>query len=79
MTTGTDNKTQVQLTVTNHGQQSYRYVIQVNFTDGSGNVLDATAVTVQDLAAGQSTQAAARSNRELSGTVKAEVPNAVRY
>ncbi|MEV7772387.1 FxLYD domain-containing protein [Kitasatospora sp. NPDC086791] len=79
VTTGTDNKVQVQLTVTNHGQQSYRYVIQVNFTDESGKVVDATAVTVQDLAAGQSVQAAARSNRELSGTVKAEVANAVRY
>ncbi|MFD8755233.1 FxLYD domain-containing protein [Kitasatospora sp. NPDC059577] len=79
VTTGTDNKEQVQLTVTNHGQQTYRYVIQVNFTDESGKVVDATAVTVPDLAAGQSVQAAARSNRELSGTVKAEVANAIRY
>ncbi|MFG3228206.1 FxLYD domain-containing protein [Kitasatospora sp. NPDC048194] len=79
MTTGTDGKTLVQLTVTNHGQQSYRYVIQVNFTDGNGKVLDATAVTVPDLAAGQSTQASASSHLDLSGTVKAEVANAVRY
>ncbi|MFI8458726.1 FxLYD domain-containing protein [Kitasatospora sp. NPDC085464] len=79
VTTGTDNRTQVQLTVTNHGQQSYKYVIQVNFTDESGKVVDATAVTVPELAAGQSVQAAARSNRELSGTVKADVANAIRY
>ncbi|MFD8705919.1 FxLYD domain-containing protein [Kitasatospora sp. NPDC059648] len=79
MTTGTDGKTLAQLTVTNHGQQSYRYLIQVNFTDENGKVQDATAVTVQDLAAGQSVQASARSNRALSGTVKAEVANAVRY
>ncbi|MEU1284840.1 FxLYD domain-containing protein [Kitasatospora sp. NPDC005856] len=79
VTTGSDGKPQVQLTVTNHGQQSYRYVIQLNFTDGSGNVLDATAVTVQDLAVGQSTQVTAHAHRDLSGTVKAEVANAVRY
>ncbi|MER7754312.1 FxLYD domain-containing protein [Kitasatospora sp. NPDC097643] len=79
VTTGSDGKAQVELTVTNHAQQSYRYVIQVNFTDGSGKVLDATAVTVPDVAAGQSAQATARSNRDLTGTVKAEVANAVRY
>ncbi|MFI9363504.1 FxLYD domain-containing protein [Kitasatospora sp. NPDC053057] len=79
VSTGSDGKAQVQLTVTNHGQQSYRYVIQVNFTDEGGKLLDATAVTVQDVAAGQSAQAVAHANRDLSGTVKAEVANAVRY
>ncbi|WP_051711351.1 FxLYD domain-containing protein [Streptomyces sp. NRRL S-350] len=79
VSTGSDGKAQVQLTVTNHGQQSYRYVIQVDFTDESGKVLDATAVTVQDVAAGQSAQATAHGNRDLSGTVKAQVANAVRY
>ncbi|MFD5463552.1 FxLYD domain-containing protein [Kitasatospora sp. NPDC127059] len=79
VSTGSDGKPQVQLTVTNHGQQSYRYVIQVNFTDGSGKLLDATAVTVDDVAAGGSAQATAHANRDLSGTVKAEVANAVRY
>ncbi|HJD84612.1 FxLYD domain-containing protein [Kitasatospora aureofaciens] len=79
VTTGTDGKSLAQLTVTNHGEQSYQYVIQVNFTDGNGKVLDATATTVQDLAAGQSVQATARSHLTLSGPVKAEVANAVRY
>ncbi|MFF4378806.1 FxLYD domain-containing protein [Kitasatospora sp. NPDC001547] len=77
--TGSDGKPQVPLTVTNHGRQSYRYVIQLDFTDESGKVLDATAVTVPDVAAGQSAQATAHANRSLSGTVKAEVANAVRY
>ncbi|MGW7449363.1 hypothetical protein [Kitasatospora sp. NPDC054795] len=79
VTTGSDGKPQVPLTVTNHGQQSYRYVIQVNFTDGSGKVVDAAAVTIQDVAVGQSSQATAHAHRDLSGTVKAEVANAVRY
>lgn len=79
VTTGSDGKPQVPLTVTNHGQQSYRYVIQVNFTDESGKVMDAAAVTIQDVAVGQSSQATAHAHRDLSGTVKAEVANAVRY
>ncbi|MBO1416682.1 hypothetical protein J0670_18980 [Streptomyces sp. FH025] len=79
VTTGSDGRAQAQLTVTNHGQQSYRYVIQVNFTDSGGGVVDATAVTVQDVAAGNAAQATARSNRSLSGEVRAEVANAVRY
>ncbi|MFJ2861505.1 hypothetical protein [Kitasatospora sp. NPDC087314] len=77
--TGPDGKAQVELTVTNRGQQSYRYVIQINFTDDSGKLQDATAVTVQDVAAGKSAQATARSNRDLSGSLKAAVANAVRY
>ncbi|MFH9348346.1 hypothetical protein [Kitasatospora sp. NPDC017646] len=76
---GPDGKAQAQLTVTNHGQQSYEYVIQVNFTDQGGELLDATAVTVEGLAAGRSTQAVAHGNRDLSGTVKAEAANAIRY
>ncbi|MFE2174769.1 FxLYD domain-containing protein [Kitasatospora sp. NPDC059462] len=74
-----DGKAEAALTVTNHGQDTGRYVIQVNFTDDSGNVLDVTAVTVPDLAAGQSTEVKARSNRDLSGSVKAVAANAVRY
>ncbi|MEV7023697.1 hypothetical protein [Kitasatospora sp. NPDC093558] len=79
VTVGADGTAQAQLTVTNHGQQSYRYVVQVDFTDGSGQLQDATAVTLDDVAAGQSAQATAKSNRDLSGTVKAVVANAVRY
>ncbi|MER7704832.1 FxLYD domain-containing protein [Kitasatospora sp. NPDC097605] len=74
-----NGKAETTLTVTNHGQNTSRYVIQVNFTDDSGNVLDVTAVTVPDLAAGQNTEAKATSNRDLSGSVKAVVANAVRY
>ncbi|MFJ9605499.1 hypothetical protein ACIRS1_03990 [Kitasatospora sp. NPDC101176] len=79
VTSVSGGKAQAALTVTNHGQQSYRYLIQVNFTDDSGQVQDATVVTVQDVAAGQTAQAVASSNRDLSGTVKAVVANAVRY
>ncbi|MEV0531702.1 hypothetical protein [Kitasatospora sp. NPDC050463] len=79
VTIASDGKAEATLTVSNHEQQSNRYVIQINFTDDSGNVLDATAVTVPDVAAGQSAQATARSNRDLSSPVKVVVANAVRY
>lgn len=79
VSTASDGKAEVPITVSNHEQQANRYVVQVNFTDGSGNVLDATVVNVPDVAAGQSAQATARSNRDLTGSVKAVVANAVRY
>ncbi|MEV6973379.1 FxLYD domain-containing protein, partial [Kitasatospora sp. NPDC093806] len=79
VTVAADGKAEVTLTVTNHGQQANRYVVQVNFTDDGGNLLDATVVTVPDVAAGQQAEAKARSNRGLSNPVKAVVANAVRY
>ncbi|MGW2544797.1 FxLYD domain-containing protein [Kitasatospora sp. NPDC001574] len=79
MTTASDGKVEVPVTVNNHEQQANRYVVQVNFTDDSGNVLDAAVVNISDVAAGQSGQGTARSNRDLTGSVKAVVANAVRY
>ena len=74
-----DGKAQATLTVTDHASQSGKYTVQVNFTDESGNVLDAAVVNVPEVAAGQSTQATVRSNRNLSGGVLAAVIRAVRY
>jgi hypothetical protein len=79
VTTDSQGRAQVQLTVKNGQSQSYRYSVQVNFTDQSGNVLDAVVVSVPEVAAGQSAQATAVSNRDLSGDVKAVVVRAVRY
>ncbi|MCX5213197.1 hypothetical protein OG689_28690 [Kitasatospora sp. NBC_00240] len=79
VTTDSQGRAQVQLTVKNGQSQSYRYSVQVNFTDQSGNVLDATVVSVPEVAANQTAQATAVSNRELSGDVKAVVVRAVRY
>ncbi|MFC9326736.1 hypothetical protein [Kitasatospora sp. NPDC057015] len=79
VTTDSQGRAQTQLTVKNGQSQSYRYSIQVNWTDQSGNVLDATVVSVPEVAAGQSAQATATSNRDLSGDVKAVVVRAVRY
>lgn len=78
-TTGSDGKLSVPLTVTNHRSQAGKYTIQVNFQDGSGNLLDAVVVNVPEVAAGASAQATARSNRDLTGTVTPVVANALRY
>ena len=79
VTTASDGKVEVVATVTDHASQSYRYSVQVNFTDASGNVLDAAVANVPEVAAGQTSQATVRSNRSLSGGVSAIVARAVRY
>ncbi|MFJ1702080.1 hypothetical protein [Kitasatospora sp. NPDC088346] len=63
----------------NGGSQGYQYTIQVNFTDQSGNVLDVVVLSVPEVTAGGTAQATATSNRNLSGTVKADVASALRY
>lgn len=72
-------RSEVEVTATNTGGSQRSFLVQVNFTDGGGNLLDAVAVTVSDVPAGKSGKATARSNRDLSGAVKAEVDRAVRY
>ncbi len=79
VTAGTDGKAEATLTVTDHEAQAYKYTVQVNFTDESGNVLDAAVVEVPEVAAGRSSQATVRSNRSLGGGVLASVVRAVRY
>lgn len=77
--TASGGRSEVEVTATNTGGSQRSFLVQVNFTDAGGNFLDAVAVTVSDVAAGGSGKATARSNRELSGAVKAEVDRAVRY
>ncbi|MCX4737857.1 hypothetical protein [Streptomyces antibioticus] len=79
-TPGTDGgRATVEVTATNTADSMKSFAVQVDFTDSSGNRLDAVVVTVSDVAAGADGTATARSNRDLSGEVKAEVARAVRY
>ncbi|MFB7663309.1 hypothetical protein ACFC1R_05070 [Kitasatospora sp. NPDC056138] len=77
--TGSDDRTDAPLTITNHQSTPGRYTIEVDFKDQSGKLLDAVVVSVPELAPGATTDAAARSHRELSGPVTAEVGAALRY
>ncbi|MFJ9542856.1 hypothetical protein ACIRPX_37195 [Streptomyces sp. NPDC101225] len=76
----TDNgRAAVTVTARNSASSTKSFAVQVNFTDSGGNLLDAVVVTVSDVPAGTSGRATARSNRSLSGQVKAEVARALRY
>ncbi|MFD8479791.1 hypothetical protein [Kitasatospora sp. NPDC059673] len=79
VTTESDGKLSVPVTVTNHGSQAGKYVIQVNFDDASGNLLDATVLSVPEVAPGATAQATAHSNRSLNAPVTPVVANALRY
>ncbi|WP_051967647.1 hypothetical protein [Kitasatospora mediocidica] len=79
VTAGSDGRSDVAVTVTNHQSEANRYTVKVDFKDASGNLLDTTIVTFPSLAAGQVAGLTARSNRTLTGTVKASVGAALRY
>ncbi|MEU1184532.1 FxLYD domain-containing protein [Streptomyces sp. NPDC005820] len=79
-TPGTDQgRATVDVTVTNTADSTKSFAVQVDFTDADGNLLDTVVVTVSDVAAGKTGTATARSNRDLTGTVKTRVARAVRY
>lgn len=77
--TDSGGRAAVEVTVHNTAGSAKSFAVQVDFTDASGNALDAVVVTVSDVAAGKSGTGTARSNRKLSGEVKAEVARAVRF
>ncbi|MFD7947365.1 hypothetical protein, partial [Streptomyces sp. NPDC059744] len=67
------------ITVTNSTESAKSYIVQINFRDPSGNLLDSTVVTVDDVQPGTPKDATARSNRTLAGDVTAEVARALRH
>ncbi|MGW2563338.1 FxLYD domain-containing protein [Streptomyces sp. NPDC001514] len=74
-----DGRAVSEITATNSASKSADYTILVNFKDSDGNLLDAAVVTIDDVPAGGSKSGEARSNRDLSGTPKAEIGRAVRH
>ncbi|MFD7440003.1 hypothetical protein [Streptomyces sp. NPDC059909] len=74
-----DGRAVSEITATNSAGSTTDYTIQVNFKDSDGNLLDAVVVTISDVPAGGSKTGEARSNRDLSGTPKAEITRAVRH
>ncbi|MFH8475068.1 hypothetical protein [Streptomyces sp. NPDC018000] len=77
--TGHDGRATTKVTVTNSADSAKSYAVQVNFRDPSGNLLDTVVVTIDDVGPKASKDATARSNRKLSGHVKAEVGTALRH
>jgi len=68
-----------ELAVTNGGDESEGYVIQVNFHDRDGDLVDVVLVTVSSVAPGQTARATARSHDDLPERTTAEVVTAVRH
>ncbi|MEV4928101.1 hypothetical protein [Streptomyces roseoverticillatus] len=67
------------MNVVNHDSKARRYTLLIKFKDQSGNLVDVITVDVLEVAAGGTANVTARSNRNLTGTVTAEVSKAVRY
>ncbi|MFD6297588.1 hypothetical protein ACFWFU_22515 [Streptomyces sp. NPDC060235] len=74
-----DGRATVKVTASNPTSSARSYVVQIDFRDTGGNLLDTTVVTVDDVAANGSKDATARSNRALTGDVDATVARAVRH
>ncbi|WP_329597930.1 hypothetical protein OIE43_20425 [Streptomyces pseudovenezuelae] len=77
--TASDGRTTVGVTAANSAAGAKSFAVQVDFTDGSGKLLDAVVVTVPDVPAGGTGKGTARSTHRLSGDVRAKVSRAVRY
>ncbi|MET8409804.1 hypothetical protein ABZV34_17190 [Streptomyces sp. NPDC005195] len=76
--TDSDGRSTVEVTATNPTSTSRTYVVQVDFRDKGGNLLDTVVVKVDDVPADGSKDATARSTRSLSGAVGGDVARAVR-
>ncbi|MET8079645.1 hypothetical protein [Streptomyces sp. NPDC005303] len=77
--TASDGRTAVEVRAANGADSAKSFAVQVDFTDGSGKLLDAVVVTVRDVPAGGTGKGTARSTHDLSGDVRAKVSRAVRY
>ncbi|MFJ5305361.1 hypothetical protein [Streptomyces sp. NPDC088350] len=77
--TDSAGRSTVEVTVDNSAGSARSFAVQVEFKDKGGNLLDTVVVTVSDVPAGKSATATARSNRDLSGGVRADVGAALRY
>ncbi|MYW64657.1 hypothetical protein GTY65_11340 [Streptomyces sp. SID8379] len=73
------DRSTVPVTATNGQSSTKSYMVQVDFRDGGGNLLDTVVVSVGDVEAGKSKEATARSNRSLDGDVTADVSRALRH
>ncbi|MFH8802315.1 hypothetical protein ACH4F6_22350 [Streptomyces sp. NPDC017936] len=74
-----DDRTTVQVTVTNSAGSTKSFAVQVDFKDSKGDWKDTVVVTVPDVPAGKQKTATARSTHRLPSGTRATVPRAVRY
>ncbi|MFE6197066.1 hypothetical protein [Streptomyces sp. NPDC057838] len=77
--TGSDGRIRSEVTVRNTDDSARSFAVQVDFRDAGGQLVDTVIVTVDQVQAGQSATATARSTHDLSGDVRTDVARAVRY
>ncbi|WP_327229797.1 hypothetical protein [Streptomyces murinus] len=74
-----DGRATTTVTARNTASAARSFAVQVNFTDGGGNLLDVVVLMVKNVAAHGSGHGTARGNRRLHGEVRANVGTALRY
>ncbi|GAA2539791.1 MULTISPECIES: FxLYD domain-containing protein [Streptomyces] len=74
-----DGRGTVEVTVRNTDDSTRTFLVQVDFTDPDGGLLDVVLVTVDDVPPGESAKATARSTHDLPGDARPAVERAVRY
>ncbi|MDI2125431.1 hypothetical protein [Yinghuangia seranimata] len=74
-----DGRATASLSVTNTTDKQADFLIQVDFHNSSGDLVDAVVVTVNDAAPGSKVSATARSHVDIKGDTTAKVPRALRY
>ncbi|WKE72998.1 hypothetical protein [Streptomyces sp. WP-1] len=79
VTLGGDGRATATVTARNTASSAKSFAVQVNFTDGHGNLVDVVVLTVRNVAAHASGHGTARGNRRLRGEVRANVGTALRY
>ncbi|MEU6461239.1 hypothetical protein [Streptomyces sp. NPDC046976] len=74
-----DGRATTTVTARNTASAAKSFAVQVNFTDGGGNLLDVVVLMVKNVPAHGSGHGTARGNRRLHGEVRANVGTALRY
>ncbi|MCH0538897.1 hypothetical protein I3F58_04865 [Streptomyces sp. MUM 203J] len=79
VTDGETGRTLVEVTVQNSTGSERSFIVQVNFHDQDGSLVDVAVVTVRDVAAAATGTATARSTHELPSGVTADTGAALRF
>ncbi|MFF3494925.1 hypothetical protein ACFYWS_26670 [Streptomyces sp. NPDC002795] len=73
------DRSTVPVTVSNGASDTQSYVVEVDFKNGDGKLVDTVVLKVNDVKGGGSKDATARSTHSLDGDITAEVSRALRH
>ncbi|MGW3114691.1 hypothetical protein [Streptomyces sp. NPDC001091] len=79
VTTGSDGVPATEVSAKNTTSDGKSFVVQVNFKNSKGDLEDTVVVSVDDVAAGATGRATARSHRKLTGDIRVDVGTALRH